>query len=105
MYGQLGSDSVLQWECPKRLLKRGAEMCWAWTPYIVALPARGKDRRHGLLPLSAAKQIDQKVQIEGISQSQTSTARRTEAAQSGECRTLSAVKVVGLELEGQEMST
>ena len=43
VYGKPDRDSVLQWECPERLLRRGADMCWAGTQYTAARPARGKD--------------------------------------------------------------
>ena len=43
MYGKLNSASVLQWECPERLFKRGAEVFWAGTSHTAALPAKIKD--------------------------------------------------------------
>ena len=94
MSKKLGSDSVLQWDSPERLFKRRTEACWAETPRAAALPARGKDGGHGLLPLSAAGQIDEKGAQRG------DFSAPAEAAQSGEFGTLFFVKAVDWELEG-----
>lgn len=105
MYGKPDSDSELQKECPEKLFKRGAEVCWAGTWHTAALPAKGRDWGHGMLPLSAAGRLIRKVQRKGISEHQSIEAGRVEAVQSGECRPLSAVRAVNWKLEAWELCT
>ena len=49
----------------QRLFKRGAEICWVATLCIAALTSKGKDGKHGLLPLNRAGQRNQKVAQQG----------------------------------------
>ena len=97
--------TVLQWVCPKRLFKRGAEMCWAGTLWAAALPEKGKiESVIGCHWIQLARQI-RKVHKNGISHLQPHAASGPEAAQSGEFGTVSAARAVGWELDGQKLST
>ena len=104
------SDSVLQWVCPERCFKRGAEARWAGTPCAVALLAKGKDLKHGLLPLNIGGQTDQKgARQGGFLSPGLAQLSGPEAAQSAEFRTLHsavcAARTVGCELDRQELNT
>lgn len=78
--GKLGSGSVLQWVCPERLFKSGAEMCWKATLCTAALPPKATDGKHGLLPLSRAGQREQKVAQQGYFLTLAPGSSRPEAA-------------------------